>query len=93
MEPIPKLVLNELSKFIENKKIDQFSSIGFKIYFIMDDASIEINFKQKYKYIVKLIYKNDCLYWNLIYQDKNYYFDINSGLEAALNKIEKLRCN
>lgn len=90
MSDIPKMMLKELDKLIENKdRFNQYIKDGFSIHYDLYTFNLLITYKRK-EYTVNLIQKNEQFYWHLTQYNNSFYeTTIDNGLDIILFVIKE----
>lgn len=90
MLDIPRMMLKELDKLIENKdKFNQYIKDGFSIHYDLYTFNLLITYKKK-EYVVSLIHKNEQFYWHLTQYNNSFYeTTIDNGLDIILFAIKE----
>lgn len=87
---IPKMMLKELDKFIQNKDIfNQYISNGLTFNFDLCTFELIITYSCK-EYVVNLVNKNEKLYWHLVpYNNSFYETSVDNGLDSIIFAIKE----
>lgn len=90
MLDIPKMMLKELDKFIQNKDtFNQYINDGFAFHYDLYTFNLIITYSSK-EYVVNLINKDEQLYWHLApYNNSFFETSIDNGLDIVIFAIKE----
>lgn len=90
MLDIPKMMLKELDKFIQNKDtFNQYINDGFTFNYDLYTFELIITYRSK-EYVVNLKNKDEQLYWHLVpYNNSFFETSIDNGLYIVVFAIKE----